>query len=175
MIRVTCPTCSTSYDVPESAAGKSGSCKRCGERVKVKEIAKPAAPIATRPAKPGPLAEHSAHPIFIPSPRPGPLAVPDQKPAPVAVPDTKPCPFCAEDIKAAAVKCRHCNETLDPKMRAAEEVARRAAIPAPAAPVYMNAASSSAAPSRELSCGGAIGITILFVIALTCIGASVKP
>jgi DNA-directed RNA polymerase subunit RPC12/RpoP len=171
MIRVTCPTCSTSYDVPESAAGKSGACKKCGERVKVKEIAKPAAPIATRTQPPGPLAERPAYPIFIPSPRPGQLAVPDQKPAPVAVPDTKPCPFCAEDIKAAAVKCRHCNETLDPKMRAAEEATRRAV--APTAPVYMNAASGGQ-PERS----GCLYIFAMFgfvFVVIAIIGAIAKP
>lgn len=35
MIRVTCPTCSTSYDVPDLAAGKSGACKKCGAKVRV--------------------------------------------------------------------------------------------------------------------------------------------
>jgi hypothetical protein len=36
------------------------------------------------------------------------------------------CPFCAERIMAGARKCKHCGETLDPTMRAAQE-ARRAA------------------------------------------------
>jgi len=26
--------------------------------------------------------------------------------------DTKPCPFCAEDIKAAAIRCKHCQADL---------------------------------------------------------------
>ena len=36
------------------------------------------------------------------------------------------CPFCAELILARAKKCKHCGETLDVALRAAEE-ARRAA------------------------------------------------
>jgi ribosomal protein L37AE/L43A len=39
-------------------------------------------------------------------------------------PDTKPCPFCHETIKVEARKCRHCGETLDPVLRAAEEASR---------------------------------------------------
>jgi hypothetical protein len=42
------------------------------------------------------------------------------------------CPFCAEMILAAAKKCKHCGETLDVAMRAAEE-AQRAAQRAPTA------------------------------------------
>ncbi len=40
--------------------------------------------------------------------------------------DSKPCPFCREWIKADARKCRHCGETLDPVLRAAEEASRSA-------------------------------------------------
>src|SRR5438093_1118559 len=34
------------------------------------------------------------------------------------------CPFCAEQISPAAKKCKHCGETLDVAMRAAEEAKR---------------------------------------------------
>ena len=30
---------------------------------------------------------------------------------------TRTCPFCAEDIRAAARKCKHCGEMLDPILR----------------------------------------------------------
>ena len=40
--------------------------------------------------------------------------------------DTKACPFCGEDVKAVAKKCKHCGETIDVALRAAEEAMRTA-------------------------------------------------
>jgi hypothetical protein len=34
------------------------------------------------------------------------------------------CPYCSEDVKKEAKKCKHCGETLDVTLRAAEEAKR---------------------------------------------------
>lgn len=39
---------------------------------------------------------------------------------------TTRCPFCAEEIIAAAKKCKHCGEFLDPVLRAQQEAATQA-------------------------------------------------
>jgi uncharacterized membrane protein YvbJ len=47
----------------------------------------------------------------------------------------KECPFCAEDVKVSAKKCKHCGETLDVALRAAEEAKKSNNSPN----VFMNA------------------------------------
>lgn len=70
-----------------------------------------------------------------------PLPIIRQSHAPIALsPSTHNCPFCAEPIAAAAKKCKHCGETLDVTLRAAEE-AKRAQTQQPT--VYMNAGGAS--------------------------------
>ena len=56
--------------------------------------------------------------------------------------ETKTCAFCAEPIAAAAKKCKHCGETLDVALRAAEE-AKRMSQRQPN--VYMNAGGAAIA------------------------------
>ncbi|HET8940230.1 MAG TPA: hypothetical protein VFN67_42610 [Polyangiales bacterium] len=55
-----------------------------------------------------------------------------------SVVQSQTCPFCAEDIKPNAKKCKHCGETLDVGLRAAEE-AMRMAQNSSKGNVYMNA------------------------------------
>lgn len=65
--------------------------------------------------------------------------------APPSLPLTSPtqtCPFCAEQISPAAKKCKHCGETIDVVLRAAEE-AQRMSSRQPA--VYMNAGGGAVA------------------------------
>ena len=61
--------------------------------------------------------------------RPSPTALQSHASTPITVlarVETKNCPFCAEPIKADAVKCRFCNETVDVRLRAIEEQKRAA-------------------------------------------------
>lgn len=61
-----------------------------------------------------------------------------------SAPQTQECAFCAELISIRAKKCKHCGETLDVALRAAEE-AKRAATAQPN--VYMNAGGGSSSSS----------------------------
>ena len=70
-------------------------------------------------------------------------------PPPLPVSQRK-CLFCGEPIAEMAMKCRHCGEILNPRLRAAEE-ANKAAARVPAAPVFQpqnNVFVNNAAPLR---------------------------
>ena len=58
--------------------------------------------------------------ITKPTPEPSDSPSPDNE-TPVS---TKTCPYCAEDIKAAAIKCKHCGETLTHQQSEAEPFAK---------------------------------------------------
>ncbi len=59
---------------------------------------------------------------------------------------TQQCPFCAEEINLAAKKCKHCGETLDVALRAAEE-AKRSNSNQPM--VFMNAAGGGVSTPKK--------------------------
>lgn len=76
-----------------------------------------------------------------------PVAVPVQ--LDVALPSDRAesaCPFCGERVLAVAKKCKHCGETIDVALRAAEEAslaARRQPM------VFMNAGGGGASSSSS--------------------------
>jgi predicted Zn finger-like uncharacterized protein len=82
------------------------------------------------------------------------IIIPDEL---AAVDQYKTCPFCAERVLSEARKCRHCGETIDVALRAAEE-AKRIAEKQPATPmVFMNAGGASAASSSSAATGSRRG------------------
>jgi uncharacterized membrane protein (DUF2068 family) len=88
-MQVQCPSCQKALNAPDSMAGRVVKCPGCGGQMQL-----PAGPATAGPAgQPPPAADREV---------PGP---------------TKPCPFCREPIQAAAVKCRHCGEMIDPRRR----------------------------------------------------------
>ena len=59
-----------------------------------------------------------AQPIYIPVPQTTPTPVLPNTTAAASLigGDTRACPVCAETVKAAAIKCRFCGETLSPTL-----------------------------------------------------------
>lgn len=180
VISVACPSCNKSLKAPASAAGKRGTCSRCGAKFLV-----PAAPVANVPgsgravpppapkAPPkisfddlddflaseqppaGSVSDRTAHPS-VRSTTPGADAsgsfeAPRQR---LIVESRVLCPFCAEPIHRTARKCRHCGEFLDGSSRDRGDRDGRPVI------VNVNAASS---PVLENS-GGAVGALLSFLI-----------
>jgi hypothetical protein len=76
-------------------------------------------------------------------------------------PETKDCPFCGEEVRAVAKKCKHCGETLDVTLRAAEEAqrsaddAKRTAARSAQRPmVFMNAGGGASSAAASSAVGG---------------------
>jgi TM2 domain-containing membrane protein YozV len=80
------------------------------------------------------------------------------------------CPYCSEQVFASAKKCKHCGETLDVALRAAEE-AKKSSSSQQQPMVFMNAGgggggSSSAAAAASGGLGQMVGTKSRVVAAM---------
>lgn len=93
----------------------SFACSGCGKKFKVPDTA------AGKKSK-CPQCQQS---IQVPFPI---AAAPVATAVPVKI-ETMDCPFCTAEIPSAALKCKHCGETVNAAMRAAEEAKRTVSKP----------------------------------------------
>lgn len=78
-------------------------------------------------------------------------------------PRMKECPFCSEQILATAKKCKHCGETVDVALRAAEEAKRNQGVQM----VNINAQTSAKPTATETDKPWSAGeMTILVILTL---------
>ena len=68
---------------------------------------------------------------------------------------SKECPFCSEDVKLNAKKCKHCGETIDVALRAAEDARRQSNSNTPN--VFMNAGGGGAAAGSAAAAASGAG------------------
>lgn len=174
MTRITCPKCGRAGSIPDNINVDKIRCPACGERFRsstalsieqeVNELLYPPAPLA--PPNPVARVNHASIP---------------------AVPDTKACPFCGEEILVVAKKCKHCNEMLDPVLRAEDE-ARRAStarstfvpksLPQPQIvqpQAIQQTVIVKAGRPKTNSCVGCAAIILVTMFAFSIIGALTGP
>jgi hypothetical protein len=118
---IACPLCGAKFRTPDYAFGRIFKCPKCGKSITIN-----AAPNQPTPVEPVSPFREPTPPDDVPVLE---LASPSDD-IPVLElaheEDTKACPFCAETIRAAAKKCKHCDEMIDESLDAAEKEKRAA-------------------------------------------------
>jgi DNA-directed RNA polymerase subunit RPC12/RpoP len=105
-IQVTCASCHAMFNAPDSAAGKTTACPKCGSKLVIPTPAADDDILEAEVAPSRPFSDEDFDP-------PASTAMGDG--------DRKPCPMCGELIQKDAVKCRHCGEIFDPLLKAQEQ------------------------------------------------------
>jgi predicted RNA-binding Zn-ribbon protein involved in translation (DUF1610 family) len=100
-----CPSCGTKLRAPDNTAGREAKCPKCGESVNIGGVT-PEPPPVVKVYTP-PVAA-----VYTPPAGQGVEVAPE--------PEKKACPFCGETVLAVARKCKHCGETIDVPLHAAE-------------------------------------------------------
>ena len=103
-IQVTCPSCKTMFNAPDSAAGKKAKCPKCSGVIQIPTPVVDEEILDAEEAIRTPFTDDD-------------FAVEPQATLPATNADRKPCPMCGEMIQKNAVKCRHCGEIFDPLLK----------------------------------------------------------
>lgn len=185
-VAVKCPSCGRASAVREESVGRKVKCPHCGGGFEAQVATQtgpaaanrfpaPAAPQPPAIRRPSPPAELQAEVLVS-----VPISPPVRRAA-VPVKEEKDCPFCGELVLVVAKKCKHCGETIDVALRAAEEARRAAERGGPSIVVTTSAsggsASSSAAAAAAAGEGGGFfagiraGIRGCFLVILVAAGA----
>lgn len=127
-IPCSCSACGAKFTAPDAAAGKKAKCKSCGGAIIVPQLQTGPPP---EPKPPEPTTAIAVIPEAEPLP-PMPISQPSLVVAQEPPAESRQqiqlrdCAFCGEEVLAHARKCKHCGETLDVALRAAEEARRDA-------------------------------------------------
>ncbi len=102
-IKVTCSACGVTLSTPDSSAGKTGKCPKCGHQLKIPPAKVEEEVLEAEDALLGGLTEE------------------ELSAGEVSQDQRRPCPACGELIVRGAVKCRYCGEIFDADLKKKEQ------------------------------------------------------